>query len=94
MAKYHVIWEIDIDDAESPKEAAERALAIHRNPESIATFFEVTDEQGQTTCVDLEDEIGPCVDCGTQCYLDGSLAVLCPKCDGVTECELQSPGVQ
>jgi hypothetical protein len=34
---------------------------------------------------DNEDEIGTCVDCGAQCYLDGSLAVLCPACDGPKE---------
>ena len=32
--------------------------------------------------VEEEDDIGPCVDCGAQCYADGSLAVLCPTCDG------------
>lgn len=29
----------------------------------------------------LGSAVGPCVDCGTQCEADGSLAVLCPKCD-------------
>jgi hypothetical protein len=37
---YKVTWEIDLP-AESPREAAEKALAIQRNPESIATIFEV-----------------------------------------------------
>jgi hypothetical protein len=54
MPEYHIIWEIDVY-ADSPREAAERALAIHRNPESIATFFEVTDEAGTTERIDLED---------------------------------------
>jgi hypothetical protein len=54
MPEYHVTWEIDLD-ADSPREAAERALAIHRNPESIATFFEVTDEAGTTERIDVED---------------------------------------
>jgi len=40
MPTYHVVWEIQID-ANSPKEAAERALEIHRSPESIATVFKV-----------------------------------------------------
>ena len=31
---------------------------------------------------ELGDKPGLCVDCGTQCYHDGSLAVLCPVCDG------------
>lgn len=29
-----------------------------------------------TTC---GEAVGACVTCGTQCYLDGSLAVLCPN---------------
>lgn len=55
---YRVVWEIDID-ACSPKEAAEKALAIQRNPESIATVFDITDPGGRTTRIDLlekEDE--------------------------------------
>jgi len=41
-----VIWEIDID-AETVEEAAERALEIQRNPNSIATCFKVIDEDGK-----------------------------------------------
>lgn len=41
--KYRVIWEIDLD-AESPREAAELALKIHRDPDSIATVFVVKAE--------------------------------------------------
>lgn len=37
-----------------------------------------------------EDDIGKCIDCGTQCYLDGSLAVLCPKCDGPNPNDMES----
>ena len=48
-----VIWEIDLD-ADSPREAAEKALAIHRNPESIATVFDVVDKTGRKTTVDLD----------------------------------------
>ena len=44
---YRVRWEIDLD-ADSPLDAARRALSIQRNPESIATFFDVTDESGTT----------------------------------------------
>ncbi len=40
MNEYKVIWEIDID-AESAEEAARKALAIMRDPESRATVFEV-----------------------------------------------------
>ena len=42
MKTYRVKWEIDVRAA-SPKEAAQRALEIQRNPESTAIFFEVTE---------------------------------------------------
>lgn len=38
--QYLVTWHCEIY-ATSPREAAEKALYIHRNPESIATVFEV-----------------------------------------------------
>lgn len=37
---FHVRWEIELV-ASDPTDAARQALAIHRDPESIATFFEV-----------------------------------------------------
>lgn len=40
MGTYRVRWEIDID-ADTPQEAAEKALAVHRDPDSIATVFDV-----------------------------------------------------
>jgi hypothetical protein len=43
MPTYHVKWEIDID-AENADEAARKALAIQRDPNSIATVFAVTRE--------------------------------------------------
>lgn len=52
--EYHVIWEIDIH-ADSPQEAAKKALSIHRDPESIATVFDVIDEDFETTRVDLSE---------------------------------------
>ena len=65
MPEYHVTWEIDLD-AESPREAAEKALHIHRNPESIATVFDVTDETGHTERIDLDEaeDDEACVACG------------------------------
>ena len=39
-----VRWEIDLD-ARTAKEAARKALRIQRNPESIATVFEVRDKR-------------------------------------------------
>jgi hypothetical protein len=51
MKEYKVSWEIDVLAA-SPREAAEKALAIHRDPGSIATVFNVGGEE-----IDL-DEMG------------------------------------
>lgn len=42
---YHVTWEIDIDfQAETPRQAAQRALEIQRDPDSTATVFTVNGE--------------------------------------------------
>lgn len=46
MPEYRVKWEIDIE-ADSPREAAEKALAIHRNPDSIATVFDIKEDKGK-----------------------------------------------
>jgi hypothetical protein len=51
---YFVTWEIDIE-AETPIEAAQKALEIQRRPGSIANVFDVTDEAGEKTRVDLEE---------------------------------------
>ena len=55
MMNYRVSWKIDID-AESPREAAEMALEIHRRPDSIATVFTVRDETGESIEVDLGED--------------------------------------
>ena len=60
---YHVLWEIDLD-ADSPQEAAELALSIMLDSESTATTFDVTDEAGETTRVDLEEDEAT-ADCGS-----------------------------
>ena len=52
---YRVIWEIDIE-AGSARQAAQRALEIQRNPESIATVFAVCNAAGNAETVDLEEE--------------------------------------
>jgi len=49
---YRVSWTIDID-ARTPRAAARKALAIHRDPASIATVLDVTDQRGKTVRVDL-----------------------------------------
>ncbi len=53
MPRYLVRWEIDIE-AEDEVSAARAALAIQRNPESCATVFDVDDEDGFSTHIDLE----------------------------------------
>jgi hypothetical protein len=63
MTLYRVKWEIDIQ-ADSAEEAAREALAIHRDPESIATQFDVAanvnGRLGDWQSVDLfEDAEGP-----------------------------------
>lgn len=56
MSEYHVTWTIDIFEASTPMEAAQQALDIQRNPESVATIFTVTDENGVTVEIDLTPE--------------------------------------
>lgn len=43
MKEYKVIWEMLIE-AETPVDAAKRALEIHRDPESWANVFTVDGE--------------------------------------------------
>lgn len=54
---YHVEWHIDIT-ASSKREAAQIAFNIQRDPDSFATFFEVTEKgSAQRTTVNVgEDE--------------------------------------
>ena len=53
--EYRVIWTIDLD-ANSPEDAARKALAIQRDPASIATCFVITDDHGNRRDVDLDDK--------------------------------------
>jgi hypothetical protein len=54
MPDYLVTWEIEIS-ADNPVLAAQEALEIQRGTESSAVVFEVADEHGEITRVDLED---------------------------------------
>lgn len=54
MPEYHVTWEIELN-ADSPREAAVKALAIQRDSDSIATVFDVTDKVGTTEQIDLAE---------------------------------------
>ena len=49
---YLVTWSIDLSAA-SPQEAAQKALEIQRDPDSIALVFEVRDARGPTSRIDL-----------------------------------------
>lgn len=57
MPSYRVTWEIDVEDAEDPREAAERAWAHMRWPTSTANYFTVKDvDTGESVDVDLSEE--------------------------------------
>ena len=55
MSEYLVRWEINVS-ADNLREAAEMALEIQRDPESMATIFEVRKKDSKnpnTTTIDL-----------------------------------------
>jgi hypothetical protein len=52
MAQYLIRWEIDVE-ADTEWEAAQKALAIQRKPDSIATVFDVIRQDGTIAKVDL-----------------------------------------
>lgn len=52
MREYLVSWEIEIT-ANTPEEAARKALAVQRDPNSIAMVFDVIGENGGPIRVDL-----------------------------------------
>jgi hypothetical protein len=54
MPEYYLEWRIEIE-AESPEEAARKALKIQRDPESIATMFHVIADNGEDTVIDLTE---------------------------------------
>ena len=72
--EYRVTWTIDLD-ADSPEDAAHKALAIHRNPDSWATHFEVRDPRGRTQEVDLG--------CSAESSWKNAMHVLVPKEEGI-----------
>jgi len=51
---FHVSWEIEID-ADSAEDAAKQALALIVSQATMAHVFDVTDEGGDVTRVDLDD---------------------------------------
>lgn len=56
MPEYLVTWKIDID-ADTPEEAAMRALIVQRDPESVAAYFIVKDKCGNTIPIDLSHDL-------------------------------------
>jgi hypothetical protein len=53
MQEYKIRWEIDIE-ADTPEEAAKKALLIQRDRESLATHFVVIPMVGEHIPVDLD----------------------------------------
>lgn len=53
--RFHVVWEIDCY-AETPREAAEQAFAHMQRINTTANYFEVFDQDGNRTNVDLSEE--------------------------------------
>lgn len=66
LASYTVTWTIDLDAA-SAEDAAVRALRIQRNPDSIATVFQVQKASGAVYEVDVDQAVSRACqrnDCG------------------------------
>lgn len=58
MNRYLVKWVIDLE-ADTPEAAAREALRIQRDPDSVATVFEIHDDEGNyVQLVDLDPEHG------------------------------------
>lgn len=54
MSNYLVTWCIDVDDTDSPENAAIQAFEIMQDKDSQATFFSVIDKNtGKSVDVDL-----------------------------------------
>lgn len=78
--KYFVTWEIDID-AESPREAAQKALNMQRDETSLATCFKVFDDKGNEIAVDLsEPDEDHCRQCGAPSDNGEGWDGLCGNC--------------
>lgn len=54
MSEYLVTWSMSIE-ADDPVDAAQQALGIHRDPQSIATVF-VVELVGDAVTVDLHSD--------------------------------------
>jgi len=54
MPSFRIVWEVDVD-ADTPLEAAREAFSMMTDPESTAVVFSVTDPNGDTVTIDLDD---------------------------------------
>lgn len=56
MTFYHIRWTIEVE-ADSPVEAAQKALNIQRKPDSTATVFVVHEvDTDRTVLIDLDED--------------------------------------
>ena len=51
--KYRVKWELDVE-ADTPEQAAQKALQVQRDPESMAAVFEVFNDKESLGMFDLD----------------------------------------
>jgi len=58
MKTYYVEWSVEVD-AETPEAAAREAVAMHRDPDSIANVFDVIEctetGNGEKVRIDLDE---------------------------------------
>lgn len=54
LGSFKVVWELDWVEAQTPRQAAEQALAVMQEPGTPCNFFKVQDQQGKWHEVDLE----------------------------------------
>jgi hypothetical protein len=55
QTNYLVIWEVEME-ADTPRQAAQKALEVMRDPESIGTVFKVIAADGEHVVDLLEEE--------------------------------------
>src|SRR5512137_382610 len=86
MPEYTVQWLIELS-ADSPREAACKALEIQRDPESTATHFTVIDGASAMTEIDDAEAEDTCIDCDAELPTDHDYCIndpcdnyLCPAC--------------
>ena len=58
MSHYIVSWVIDVFDADDHHDAARKALAIQRDPDSVAVVFSVK-EPGNGPTIDIDLDVTP-----------------------------------